>query len=206
MTVDGTDNPNERGAAAGDIQCVAARDLVHRRIDGEASADQIDRLEAHLKQCPSCMRYAGETIEVMSQLASLRAASETPTRATAQPIENDSDAARHVRLRLGRARLRIAAVIAIGCAGIWAWSAWRDQSEVRLADGGAGLVDTNSIALNPGDGIKAGPSPGSTGNDIQAGLSARIINPRSRDSTYIPVRRDTGRADVKMFALYENVR
>lgn len=206
MTHNGTDNPNDGDIAAAGIKCAAARNLVHRRIDGEASIGEIDRLSAHLKQCPACERYVGETAHVMSQLASLRAASESPPATTAPPIERDNVAAGHGRLSLRGALLRIAAVIAIGFVGVWTWTASRDQTHLRLADGGPDVVNTNSSPFGPGTGIERSPSPEPAIQGGSVRRAARIINPRSQDSTYIPVARDTGRPNVKMFALYKDIR
>lgn len=205
MTVDGTDNSNKRDAG-GDMECLAARDLVHRRVDGEASTDEIARLNAHLKQCPACERYAGETIRVMSQLSSLRAASESPPEAITPSIERENITAGHGRLRLPGALLRIAAVIAIGFVGVWAWSTMRDRPGLRLADGGPEIVNTSSSPFPQGQGMKLSPSPKGANQGDSPRHTARVINPRSQNSTYIPVARDTGRPNVKMFALYKDVR
>ena len=83
MTDSGTNNPGDpikRNVSAGDMACLAARDMVHRSIDAEASADEMHNLDAHLERCDLCNRYVIEITAVMSRVAGLErtmAATET---------------------------------------------------------------------------------------------------------------------------------
>ena len=206
MTSSGTNNPSDpirRDVSAGDMTCQMAQSIMHRRIDAEASPDELGRPDAHLAQCDSCSRYAAEMAGVMSQMAALRSATEIPPVATTQSLErsiNDQQ-----RPRFAPTLLRIAAVIAIGFAGLWAWSASQERSSVLFVGVGPNFVDTNSIGSNAGISDNVGLPPGLGAGDHSLDRAARVINPRSDESTYITVQRDTGRANVKMFALYERV-
>lgn len=205
MTSSGTNHPSDRDLFAVDIECQAARDIVHRRIDAEASADESDRLDAHLIHCDSCSRYAAEMASVMSRVAELRFASDSPV-AAMQPIGPDAGAIGHGRSRWLGPLMRIAAVVAIGCVGVWTWTASRHLPTVQLTDVGPIHVGSNSLSRNLDVPAGRGASA-DRGDGVESPrLAARIINPRSRDSTYIPVRRDTSRPNVKLFALYEKVR
>jgi len=208
MTNSGTNQPSDPGdcdESAGDIECQAARNIVHRRIDAESSADELDRLDAHLNHCDSCSRYAAEMASVMSRIAELRVASEAPV-AAMQPIGADTGAIGYGRSRWLSPMMRIAAVIAIGCVGVWTWTASRHLPTVRVTDVGPNVVGTDFPVRNPDVPVGRGASPDSGKGGQSPRLAARIINPRSRDSTYIPVQRDTSRPNVKLFALYEKVR
>jgi len=174
------------------------RTLVHLRIDGEATADQLSRLEAHLRVCTACHEYADEMCGVMSGLSALAEATKLPPAVTGRPARRRFDDAVPRRVaRSGMRLLRWAAAVGIVAAAGW-YSLSRDgdiTTTSRSPDERAPVVARRL----------AGPDT-SAPRVPQRPVRTRVISARSVGTNYIPVRRKTSPANVSFFVLYRGVR
>lgn len=155
----------------------------------------MDVLEKHLSCCAACGRYADQMNELMVGIADLRAATErapfTETAAGASAGVLDLNRGRAWIVRYGL--IGAAAVLALLLGGGW----W-----VRQEYGGRqGGPTVEQVATAPEDEASAQDQ-----DEFGGALdTTRIVSARSQAQDFIPVRRRTHDAKVKLFLLYKNV-
>jgi len=120
-----------------DLDCEAARRLIHLRLDGELAGGDASRLDEHLTRCPRCRRALDELQRIDAALREGLAAAEPPPQLAAR-----------VRARLAEAPPARAA-----------WTAWLPAAAALLLAAGLVLFGLSRIGPGTGDGPGSGPSP-----------------------------------------------
>lgn len=104
-------------------------ELLSCALDGEARPAELERLERHLSECPSCAEAGGEYLGVRWRLEGLRGRGRTDRFA---PAASRSTRTARARWRWGSALVGALAAVLVfagGLAGAPGWTRWADPAE-----------------------------------------------------------------------------